>query len=389
MTTGIAAIFRDEREYIIEWLAWHLIAGFDKFYIADNGSSDGSLALLEALEQLGFIHLIYQPVQPHSSQIKAYERILQSAAGDCDSLMFIDADEFICHESFIDGEEYKKLRMLLESPSVGAVALTWRLFGSSGKESFDNLPVTERFDHHAEYYQSRLVKSIVKIAYVSHMSVHYGKLQPGFDYVDAQGKVIDDFITFKDGQPEKAAVSGMRAIACSSPIMINHYVIKSKQEFIEKKVRRGDAMLGVNYQRSMDFFREHDRNEIKFDLPTEKLGRLKDKMDNLMVLLNRMTPLSIQLRGHVDYSTDQKLHGWVVSSLGTSEDLEVNIFVNGLYQGSTKPSLYRPDLIECGLSISGLSGFTWVHTTPLASGDKVEVKINSNSFLISNGTTTI
>lgn len=385
MNIGIAAIFRDERDYILEWLAWHLIAGFENFYIADNGSSDGTLALLEALELAGYIKLLYQPVQPHSSQLKAYERILQNAAGECHALLFIDADEFLCHDSFIDGEEYRSVHSLLEDPTVGAVALSWRLFGSSGREHFDSLPVIERFDRHAEYPQSRLIKSVVKIPYVTHMSVHYGKLQDGYTYVDAQGQVIGDFITFKNGQPARDSVSGMREAACSTPLMINHYVVKSKQEFVEKKIRRGDAMLGINYERSMDFFKEHDRNELRFNFPSDKISRLKEKIDELTDELNRLTPLKLKLRGHVDFSSPQKLHGWIVSSMGTSEDLEVNIFVNGIYQGSTRPALYRPDLALSGISISGLSGFTWVHLNPLRAGDTVEIKINANPFSITNG----
>ena len=106
MKIAIGAIFRDEYEYIIEWLAWHQIAGFDTFYIADNASSDGSTALLEALSDLGFISLIYQPVIEKRVQILAYNRVIEMAMGRVESILFIDADEFLTHESMKDGAEF-------------------------------------------------------------------------------------------------------------------------------------------------------------------------------------------------------------------------------------------------------------------------------------------
>ena len=71
---AIAAIFRDEFDYLLEWFAWHQIAGFKKFFIADNGSTDGTVALLEALGDLGIVDLIYQPVLLKRSQNTAYPK---------------------------------------------------------------------------------------------------------------------------------------------------------------------------------------------------------------------------------------------------------------------------------------------------------------------------
>lgn len=385
MNVGIGAIFRDECEYILEWLAWHHLAGFRDFYVADNGSTDGTLALLEALELEGYIYLLYQPVLPQNAQIKAYERILQVAVGNADAIYFIDADEFICHDSFEDGEEFRATQALLTPPQVGALALTWRLFGSSGKADFENKPVVERFTRYASYGSSRLVKSAVKIPFVQSVSVHYARLHDNVAYVDASGSIIDDFITYKDNNKIKAVVSGMRDSACSTGLMINHYVIKSKQEFLEKKVKRGDAMLGTDFKRSMDFFNEHDRNEHDFQIPDEKIIRLKSLMATMQQDLDDATPLSRQLRGHVDMLNESKLIGWLVDSEGHSNDLVVNVFVNGEYVGSTSVGYFRADLKEKGISVEGMSGFTWNHAKLLNTGDVVQVRVNANEFTFANG----
>lgn len=389
MNIGIGAIFRDEFDYIIEWLAWHQLAGFEYFYIADNGSTDGTLALLEALETCGYIKLVHQPIVEKNAQIKAYEKILQLAIGNSQAVFFIDADEFICHDSFRDGEELRSAQALLTPSDVGALALTWRLFGSSGNLNFEDRPVVERFTKHADYESSKLIKSAVKVGYVQSMSVHYARLQSSVKYVDASAKFIDDFITFKDGNKVLADVSGMRESACSQRLMINHYVVKSKQEFVEKKVKRGDAMLGVDYERSMDFFKEHDRNDCEFHLPARKIERLKRLMRNISIELDAKTAYGRVLRGHIDVSNENKIVGWVVDDLGISKSLEVKVFVNGSYVGSTSVGYFREDLKDKEISVDGMAGFAWSHSLPLRRNDIVEVKIRGNKFSFSNGRTII
>ena len=50
---AIAAIFRNEHPYVLEWIAHHRALGVAQFYIADNVSDDGTSELLQALDALG------------------------------------------------------------------------------------------------------------------------------------------------------------------------------------------------------------------------------------------------------------------------------------------------------------------------------------------------
>lgn len=383
MNIGIGAIFRDEYEYIIEWLAWHEIAGFNKFYIADNASSDGSLSLLEALEQAEHIEIIHQPITKTAAQIKAYERITQKALNEIDAILFIDADEFICHESFQDGDEARHLKLILNRHDVGAVGITWRVFGSSGHELQDDRLVVERFTKYASNNkpQSRLIKSASKIGFIKNISAHYVQLHDSLIYVDPSGKKIDDFIRYDNKKLESASVSGLRKAACTSPLMINHYVIKSRQEFIEKKRKRGDAMLGVSHERSMQFFENHDDNDREFNIPKTKISNLKNHINAIVNDIATQTPFFRSLRGYIDTSTENKIAGWLVDTKGSSEGLKVNIFLNGTYQGSAHVGFFRPDLQEKGVSLNGKSGFQWTHPSPLKKGDVVEVRVNANKFM--------
>lgn len=48
---AIGAIFKNEGPYISEWVAYHKILGFDKIYIVDNISDDGSSEILAKLHE--------------------------------------------------------------------------------------------------------------------------------------------------------------------------------------------------------------------------------------------------------------------------------------------------------------------------------------------------
>lgn len=385
MKIGIGAIFRDEYDYIVEWLAWHKLAGFANFYIADNASSDGTLALLEALEQAGYIKLIYQPTVKAGTQVKAYERITQLATNYIDAILFIDADEFLCHESLQNGREAQHLEDLLNKKHVGAIGITWRVFGSSGHEAYDSRPVVERFTKYAnnDKPQSRLIKSISKLNLIKNIDVHFTRIHEHYTYIDSTGSEIKDFIQHNNGIFEDTPVSGLRKTSCKSPLMINHYVIKSKQEFTEKKIKRGSAMKGAAHQRSMKFFENHDDNDLEFILPKEKLSNLKSHINLIVNDITTKTPFHRKLRGHIDSSTNQRITGWVVDTEGSSKNLKINIFLNGSYQGFTHAGFLRRDLQEKGISLDGKSGFQWTHPSPLKTGDIVEIKVNANNFVFS------
>ena len=191
MKIAIGAIFRDEYEYIIEWLAWHQIAGFDSFYIADNASTDGTRALLEALADLKYIHLLYQPVLEKQVQILAYKRIMQQAITNVDAVLFIDADEFITHESMNNGDEAKLLKQLLSQKNVGMIGINWRTFGSSGHEFYNDKPVVERFTECSgglESSTNSFLKSATRISLSQYTGPHKSDVWPEFSRINTQGE---------------------------------------------------------------------------------------------------------------------------------------------------------------------------------------------------------
>ena len=385
---AIGAIFRDEYDYLVEWFAWHMIAGFKRFLIADNGSTDGTLALLEALSDLGVINLIYQPVLEKQAQLVAYQRIAQLAINEAvESVLYIDADEFIVHESMLDGEEYRHLEKLMSEPHVGMVGINWRTFGSSGHKVQTSEPVLQRFTefcNETEYSVNSHLKSITKVCRAKDIGPHKSNLFPGSLLIDSNGAELYGFIDGRKPGSAEVEYSSITRHVVESPLRINHYVIKSEQEFVEKKRRRGSAMKGISFDKGEGYFLNHDFDDATFIFPAAKLNRLKQEIDYVKSILNT-TLFDRKLRGALDLSNSSDIRGWLVDENRQSDGIKINIFVNDVWQGRVACGFYRPDLKEKNISATGLSGFRYTHPKPLTSGDVVEVKVHANRYLFPGG----
>lgn len=88
---------KDEGPFILEWVAHHLVTGFDAIYVASNDCSDGSDRLLAALDAAGYIHHVPNVLAPGDiPQHAGYARIRRKHDIDsADWLMMLDADEFL------------------------------------------------------------------------------------------------------------------------------------------------------------------------------------------------------------------------------------------------------------------------------------------------------
>ena len=254
MKLGIAAIFKNEKPYIIEWLAYHRLIGFEKFYIADNMSDDGSSELLEELDKAGIITRIVYPTRDNKPpQLPAYNYILKKYRNSVDFLAYIDADEFVFPDKGVSLKE--TLEPLFKDDAIGAVALNWAIFGSSGNVKYSKEPVIERFINRSRQTTrtNRHIKTIVKPDFCEYFeNPHKVVLKKG-NYV----KVTGDRFNF---HPDN--IHGTSETTDWSPVRINHYVVKSFEEFKNKKQKRGRAT--VNELRRDGFFKAHDMNH-EFD----------------------------------------------------------------------------------------------------------------------------
>ncbi len=153
LRTAICALCKNEREYIVEWVAYHKVLGFDDIYIYDNVSDDGTSELLIILEQAGIIKRVFWPNSemiplptqwPYMyTQYGAYSHFLMTSSQQYDFVLTIDIDEFLVFpehtlQSFL-GEAQARY------PNVGSIAIPWLLFGPNGYKNKQDGLVIERF----------------------------------------------------------------------------------------------------------------------------------------------------------------------------------------------------------------------------------------------------
>ena len=266
---SVVAIVKNEKDYLIEWLAHHRCLGVEHFYIADNGSDDGSFELLQSLEKEGFLTLTYWPLK-EKAQHRWYNHALEKYGSSSRYLAFIDADEFI---DLSGGPCLKsKVRELMTSDHAGAVACEWRIHGSSGHERRTPGMVIERFPRAGkrERHVNRHIKSIVKPAAVERMWAHSADLVDGYHYLASSG----DRVAFINQNPR----SGRSQHVLSDCITVKHYAVKSLQEYIEKKQKKGRANLGPEKERHAAYFENHDMNDTDASFSNEWIKRVKDEI---------------------------------------------------------------------------------------------------------------
>ena len=72
---AIAAVMKQEGDYVLEWVAWHRLLGFE-ILIADNGGSDRQTELLQCLSSHGIITRLDLQFITKKPQIPAYNALL-------------------------------------------------------------------------------------------------------------------------------------------------------------------------------------------------------------------------------------------------------------------------------------------------------------------------
>lgn len=258
---ALGAIVRNEGPYLLEWIAHHRALGIDRFLIADNDSTDETTAVLAALAAAGIVeHLPFPSVPGVAPQLAAYEAILDRAREAADWIAFLDADEFL-----VPAPPHRSLAAVIAGlapgPEVGAIAVNWALYGSSGIREAESAPVAERFVRRAEraFPGNHHYKSIVRAGAPRPpvLNPHYFVLANGLRTIHPDGTEVAD-------APHQAR--GLSARLYWEPLRINHYVVKSWDEFHYRKRTRGRATGAP--QRDAGFFAVHDRNDVLDPMPS-------------------------------------------------------------------------------------------------------------------------
>lgn len=278
--TTICAIAKNEARYLMEWISYHRAIGIENIVIYDNDSTDESPQMLEKLERHGLVRRIpWLTVENRSPQFTAYADFISRSKEQNTFIAFIDLDEFITIDDADDIDSYLAQNNLLD-PAIGAIAVNQRVFGSSHLKSYAPAPVIERFTLKAEegYTENRWFKSLARPNSVEMLNCHCMKLVSG-RYVDARGRTLDADVIAAGQTP-----------AISDGLRINHYIIKSLEEYRWKQQRGGCAEVTPadrmkRYSEDFFFGREPYLNKDTWHCPDRLLKKFGATLKELTACL--------------------------------------------------------------------------------------------------------
>lgn len=250
---SIACIIKNEGPYLKEWIEYHKLIGVEHFYVYDNESTDTTKEILKPYIDSGMVTYIYYPGR--DKQDAAYLDACRKYGDETKWMVVIDLDEFIVLHKTRNLREF-----MAEFSEVSQVSLHWVIYGSSGFEKKPDGLVLENFKGHARFADFT-PKSIFNPRAVADTWPHY---------MWVCGKWVNEnhqeFGGFSENSIQKAQV--------------NHYVIKSWEEFYNRKVARGRANGSSSYGNDLrEYFNKYDKNDVYDELMLPYVEQLKSILD--------------------------------------------------------------------------------------------------------------
>ena len=239
---AVCAIAKNEGPYFKEWIEWHHKQGVEKFYIYDNESTDCTKEVLAPFIESGLVEYIYFP--GYRRQLAAYDDCLEKYRFDARWIAFIDLDELI-----VPVKDKSIPDFLKRFEGFPAVEINWLIYGSGGAKKKSPGTMMERFKFHSvpTHYLNRHVKSIVDTRRVFNLiGCHEAARISGYA-ADSHGNPIKKH--FREREPQQDV------------IRINHYAVRSYEEFLEKQTR-GRAS-GTERTVRLEYFNKYDLNDVE------------------------------------------------------------------------------------------------------------------------------
>jgi hypothetical protein len=235
----LAAMIRvkNEARFLPEWLAYHITIGVEHVFIYDNNSSDDTEATISPFVARGLATYIKWPTIPASPS--SHLDFLARFGREAEWVAFLDADEFLFELK--PGLLLDILRRSQEQPTI---AFNWRYFGSSGHEQIPDGLVIENFNQ-ANASLNYHVKVVARPE-----AIHRYRNPHNFYYRAGR------FARAPDGRRVAGSFS---APGDDPPIVLHHYVYRSRTDYKRKAIRGFAESRGT-----VDQARHMDRVELEF-----------------------------------------------------------------------------------------------------------------------------
>jgi glycosyltransferase involved in cell wall biosynthesis len=272
MKSAICLIVRNEVRDIAEWIAFHALIGFDTQIIFDNGSDDGTTAIIRAAAEIHDVRYHFWPNSTQRSQVLAYEAACQAYRREFDWIAFVDSDEFVVLEEDININEF-----LRRFDGFSGVALHWAIYGSNGHEDFPQGLVLESFTRRApqNFFPARHVKCIIRPGFAGRcLNPHCFELSG--DRLGSYCTALGQPMAWWPAPEAGGIIPGLGEHEPDySACRINHYFTRSRAHWLAKLKRGYPSDVAV---RSLEEFGAYDRNDVEDAIACRYVSGVRDGM---------------------------------------------------------------------------------------------------------------
>lgn len=337
-TRTIVTTVKNEGPFLLEWLCYHRLIGFNRFVIYSNDCTDGTHQMLQLLDQAGIvIHFDNSDLiagLPDDPQRRAYARAmaLPEVTGS-DWIAVLDGDEFF-HVNTGDGTLDALFAALPDR--TDAVAAQWRIFGNGGVIPFrDELQIrqfTMASPTDIPFTHSQFaIKTIFRPLPVQHLGVHRPVFK-NFYGLPAHPLLI------VNGSGEDVTRDLLRQRWTTSPKMagydlchVNHYMIRASEVFLMKRWR-GTANSADADRINFDYYDQHNLNVVEETSITAWADRVAQARAELVGLMPALGALHAEAVGRFRRQID------VLSAqlLAEAPDQHARLFDPAVLQAETE-----------------------------------------------------
>jgi hypothetical protein len=267
MQVTVVCSVKNEGPFLVEWVTWYRMLGFNRIVVVTNDCTDHSPALLDALAAAGWVTHLRCTIPP-GARIEATKLALarrHKYVFRADWLFVCDVDEFLVVH--VGKNRVQDLISYPDQPVQG-ISINWRVFGDGGQDSWHDVPThrTFFFAATANSPTSRWCKALFTNvrAYKTLDSQsprgfrrERAGLVPGAAYrpwVNTDGTPIREW---DRGEPNARMMA--QEYVAQNVAHLNHYMIRSAESF---SLKRGTLSAAAGVDRYNDqFLAQFNRND--------------------------------------------------------------------------------------------------------------------------------
>lgn len=258
---SIMAIFKNEQDYMEEWLDYHISQGFDQIYLYSNDLNLNSYPYLTNSKYVSHIKLVDWTNKKNNGidtvQRQAYTHCVQTYSHQTQFLMMLDLDEFV-----VPIKSYSTVSDYLHSlkpqwDNIKAFKIQRYDFGSSGHKTKPLGTVMNSYKYHEKVCSS--FKTLANTDYID-VGSKFERVHD-FNLIPKSGKIFNSYFGYHEtGFPNSCKPNTVNEI----PLVINHYYTKSYEEYLTRcDMWKNGGINPIGFrQNCVDKFKSRDVNEV-------------------------------------------------------------------------------------------------------------------------------